>query len=156
MADIRPAIVASLAGLLVWFSATNEAEGCASDLGNVVNFEFSKAEITPSSAPWSKLDRIIDWMKVHPTHSITVEGQVDSAEPETLDLELSKLRAVAVRDLLIRRGLLSSQLLVEAGGSKRPGLPHCSTEECHAFNRRVLLRVPIELENEFSPCPGVD
>jgi outer membrane protein OmpA-like peptidoglycan-associated protein len=102
-----------------------------------IYFEFASAELKPASAP--TLQGIASVLKQHPEWILTIEGHTDSIGGAASNLELSKRRAAAVKDELVRRyGIATTRLSTQGYGLTRPLGPNGSMEG-RAQNRRVEL-----------------
>lgn len=102
-----------------------------------IYFEFASADLKPASAP--TLQQIASVMKQHPEWTLTIEGHTDSIGGAASNLDLSKRRAAAVKDELVRRyGVPTARLATQGYGLSRPLAPNKSMEG-RAQNRRVEL-----------------
>lgn len=104
-------------------------------------FDAGKAKIAPSS--YSELDEVAVMLKNNPRMVIQLEGHTDTRGNENLNVKLSQDRVSAVKSYLITKGANKNRIKTKAFGGKVP-LSLENTEEAHALNRRVELRV---LEN---------
>ncbi len=104
-------------------------------------FDAGKAKIATSS--YAELDEVAVMLKNNPRMVIQLEGHTDILGDPKLNLKLSQDRVNAVKTYLISKGGNKSKIKVKAFGGTVP-LSRENTEEAHAQNRRVELRV---LEN---------
>jgi len=104
-------------------------------------FDAGKAKIAPSSYP--ELDEVALMLKNNPRMVIQLEGHTDTRGDAKLNLKLSQDRVNAVKTYLISKGGNKNKIKTKAFGGNQP-LSLENTEEAHALNRRVELRV---LEN---------
>jgi len=112
-----------------------EASGRVSLYG--ITFATGKADITPDSA--KSLSDIATVMKGHPGWKLRVEGHTDNVGQANANLELSKKRAAAVKDWLVKKhGIDAGRLTTEGFGQGRPLGPNDS-DAGRARNRRVEL-----------------
>ena len=86
----------------------------ATDTGNIL-FETGSADLDRRSH--QTLDGLAEIIKGCPGFVIEVEGHTDSAGDLVANLRLSERRAVAVRDYLLRAGVLGTAL--DRGGLRR-------------------------------------
>jgi outer membrane protein OmpA-like peptidoglycan-associated protein len=117
--------------------APDDSKADASALSLPVRFAFDSAEILPAAR--SQLDALAEGIKLlAPQKTVTVEGHTDAIGSDAYNLELSRLRARAVRDYLVQRhGIDAARLKTVAYGKRRPiegSDPHA------ALNRRVQFR----------------
>jgi peptidoglycan-associated lipoprotein len=76
------------------------------------------------------------WLKVRPNLKVTVIGRADDGDDRHAAKTLSRERAEAVRDLLIKAGLDPARINVRAAGNE-DRLAQCSTPLCRAENRNA-------------------
>ena len=101
-----------------------------------VNFDFGKATIRPDGekilGEWES--RLEQCSEVH----VAIHGFTDSIGSEAYNLGLSKRRADAVRDVLVKRGIPAGRLTTKGFGKADPVADN-KTPEGRAKNRRVEL-----------------
>ncbi len=103
-----------------------------------IYFSFSSADIRPESE--RVLKEIAGVMETHPDWKLRVDGHTDGVGNDVANLDLSKRRASAVRDALIKRhGSDGRRLTVGGYGESVPQATN-ETPEGRARNRRVELR----------------
>jgi outer membrane protein OmpA-like peptidoglycan-associated protein/uncharacterized surface protein with fasciclin (FAS1) repeats len=114
-----------------------EAELNAFVAENPILFEPGSAELSPSAD--AVIDRIALEAQQFTGVAITVEGHTDSDGVPIENLILSRLRANAVRDALVARGIDAASITAEGFGSDVPVL--VDGVEDKAASRRVEFRV---------------
>ncbi|GAB3804922.1 hypothetical protein GCM10028819_37230 [Spirosoma humi] len=82
----------------------------------------------------------IGYLRDHQPERLVITGHTDSVGTAVRNLQLSRLRAQAVRDLLVRQGANKRWFRVVAQGDKAPIAPNALPEGREA-NRRVTLLV---------------
>jgi outer membrane protein OmpA-like peptidoglycan-associated protein len=82
-------------------------------------------------------------LKNNPRMVIQLEGHTDNRGDAKLNMKLSQDRVTAVKTYLVSKGGNKNKIKTKAFGGTQP-LSQENTEEAHALNRRVELRV---LEN---------
>lgn len=99
-------------------------------------FPSGKATLLPATR--EKLARVAGILLAYPGVRVAVEGHTDSTGAEAVNLRLSRRRAEAVRDCLIRQGLSPDAVAARGHGS---GLARASNETVagRQQNRRVEL-----------------
>jgi outer membrane protein OmpA-like peptidoglycan-associated protein len=102
-----------------------------------VYFQFASAALEPESA--SVLDEVAGVLRAHPDWRVRIEGHTDNVGNDAHNLELSKLRAEAVRAALASR-LGNGAAVVDAAGygESRPRESN-DTLAGRARNRRVEM-----------------
>ncbi len=102
---------------------------------DAVHFEHGSATIKEESH--SLLDQVALTLKANPeVKRVRVEGHTDDTGPADVNRRLSRQRAHAVRDYLVRKGVDPRRLSAEGYGPDRP-LKKGTSAEARAKNRRV-------------------
>jgi OOP family OmpA-OmpF porin len=104
-----------------------------------IDFEFDRATILKRSYPI--LDEIAELLRVNPEiRLVSIEGHTDNRGSAEYNERLSHLRASAVRDYLVARGVTPSRLIFKGFGPRIP-ITTNDTPEGRAKNRRVEFRI---------------
>ena len=98
-----------------------------------VNFLFNKTALTRPSQ--EKVDMVANVLADSPELEVWVFAHTDSRGTNRYNLDLSKRRASAIRNLLITRGIDAKRVKANGVGESRP-LVDNSTEAGRAINRR--------------------
>jgi len=101
-------------------------------------FEAGNAKIASSS--FTELDEVAVMLKNNPRMIIQLEGHTDTRGNANANVKLSQDRVNAVKTYLISKGGSNKKIKTKAFGGAQP-LSHEDTEEAHAMNRRVELRI---------------
>jgi len=99
-----------------------------------VHFATGKATLLADSYPL--LDQVVSAIVKHDIKRVRIEGHTDNQGNPELNLQLSKDRAKAVADHLIKAGIDASRLETEGYGDTRPIAPNL-TPRGRELNRRV-------------------
>lgn len=105
--------------------------------GDIV-FDTDSAQVNPGLL--SEIDRIADIMIQYPETRIRVEGHTDSRGSEEYNMELSRRRADAVKDLLVKRGVNPVRITIVPLGESLPRATN-DTPAGRMLNRRVEIKV---------------
>jgi outer membrane protein OmpA-like peptidoglycan-associated protein len=97
-------------------------------------FDPGKTELKRSSYP--ELDRIVHVMQANPNMEVEIAGYTDSEGDDSRNLELSRRRAEAVKEYLVKKGIAENRVSTKGYGKANPIAPN-DTEEGRAENRRV-------------------
>jgi len=98
-------------------------------------FDSGSADIRPGYD--ADVAKLADVMKKYPNAKVTVEGHTDSTGNPEKNMDLSRRRAGAVRDMLVEKyGIESSRVSVEGFGATRPVADN-ATPEGRQANRRI-------------------
>ncbi len=104
---------------------------------NGIYFDTASANLLPQSKP--ALVAVAKLMREHPAWTIAIEGHTDNVGKAAYNLDLSKRRAIAVRDALVGEFKVPAARLPASGhGDTRPIAPN-TTLDGRAANRRVEL-----------------
>jgi outer membrane protein OmpA-like peptidoglycan-associated protein len=102
-----------------------------------IYFDFAKATLKPESEP--VLKEIAQALKDNPDWKLTVEGHTDNIGGDAYNLDLSKRRALAVKEALVAQyGIAPDRLANDGFGASRP-VESNDTLQGRARNRRVEL-----------------
>lgn len=90
-----------------------------------------------------RLNEIASYMKSHPYTKLLIQGHTDNVGSVETNMKVSKARADAVKNYLVKKeGLEASRISSEGFGSKYP-IATNSTPEGRADNRRVIGAVTL-------------
>lgn len=104
---------------------------------NDINFNFSESTIKPESYAYlDKLASIIQRMN----KKVEVCGHTDNVGADEFNMNLSKMRAQAVVEYLVKKGVDRDKLTFSYYGETKP-LTENDTEEGRAINRRVEFTI---------------
>jgi len=103
-----------------------------------VMFESGSSYLQPGGR--DKLRQFADVLNRYPRTNIEVIGHTDSRGSDESNYELSRQRAVAVADELVRDGVSNARIKVRGEGESRPVATN-DTPEGRAMNRRVEINI---------------
>lgn len=106
------------------------------DLVNIdaVTFEFNS--IKPTSSSKDVIEYVAEALKKNPDLILEIRGFTDNTGSDSVNLRMSKKRAMAVKQMLVDRGIAPTRLVTSAMGHQNPVATN-STPEGRALNRRV-------------------
>ncbi|MEC7948875.1 MAG: OmpA family protein [Myxococcota bacterium] len=118
-----------------------------------VYFAFNRAGVDPRSVPMLlEVARIIN--RSPDILLVEVAGHADRVGSPGYNRRLSRLRAAAVRDVLVRQGGVDPRRVVAVGsGEERPAASN-ATDSGRAENRRVEFIIRRSAEEPHAPPPG--
>jgi outer membrane protein OmpA-like peptidoglycan-associated protein len=102
-----------------------------------VTFQSGKAVLTPNS--YSILDDVAESLREWPEVKLEIQGHTDSQGSAAYNLQLSQMRAEAVRTYFVRQGIDPSRLRAVGYGESQP-IAENALAAGRARNRRVTLR----------------
>jgi OmpA-OmpF porin, OOP family len=106
-----------------------------------INFETNKAVITKES--YKILDQVADILSRYNYYSVAIEGHTDSQGNDASNLSLSKSRAQACYDYLVKKGIAASRMGHQGYGETRPVATN-DTAEGRRQNRRVEFHLSVK------------
>ena len=109
-----------------------------------VYFKSNMAELQPES--FVELNHLYNLLNQNPKLRIVVEGHTDNTNTELYNLNLSEMRAEAVKEYLINRGIGVPRIETTGFGENQP-ISDNNTEHGKGLNRRVVFKV-IEADYE--------
>jgi outer membrane protein OmpA-like peptidoglycan-associated protein len=101
-------------------------------------FVQSKAELLPESLP--ELEGLYTLLIEKPTLAVELGGHTDNQGLAAANVRLSKQRADAVRDYLIKQGIAGNRLKAVGYGPKYP-IANNQVPESRKLNRRVEIKI---------------
>lgn len=99
-------------------------------------FVQSKSVLLPESSP--ELEVMSSFLKTNPKLKIELSGHTDNQGDFNLNLKLSKERAEAVKEFLVKSGIDAKRIKTKGYGSLKP-IASNTTESTRSKNRRVEL-----------------
>ncbi len=126
-----------------------ESRGLVLTLSGSVLFRSGSAELM--GAAQQRLDEVADALK-KADNPLVIEGHTDSQGSAQLNEELSYLRAAAVRNYLVSRGVEGTRIRINGMGSTQP-IASNTTSEGRANNRRVEIVLQRGVGGAGAPAP---
>ena len=127
-------------------AGTVAAAGCPLDeelLAQIKNASehiyFNSGKSTIKSESFADLDKLSAIFKAHTEVKASIEGHTDSQGNDEMNLNLSKARAKAVKDYLVKKGVDANHLSSEGYGETKPVATN-ETSAGRAKNRRVIVQ----------------
>ena len=99
-----------------------------------VNFKVDRADLTESAK--KILDEVVRSLKENPEVKLDIQGHTDSDGTDAYNMDLSKRRALTVKQYLVDHGIDGSRLTVSWFGESKP-IASNDTPEGKAKNRRI-------------------
>jgi hypothetical protein len=103
-----------------------------------VNFDFNKSSLTPGSYP--VLDHAVELLTEHNELKVEIQGYTDNAGPDAVNQKLSELRASAVKEYLVSKGISAERLTTVGMGELNPVADN-TTPAGREKNRRVEFKI---------------
>jgi Outer membrane protein and related peptidoglycan-associated (lipo)proteins len=104
-----------------------------------IDFEFNSATELKAGAD-KELDNITAIMKAYSDAKIRVAGFADKKGTEAVNLEISKLRAKTIEDILDKKGITSQVVRTEGFGEEFAKHSEAETDDQRAEDRDIALR----------------
>jgi outer membrane protein OmpA-like peptidoglycan-associated protein len=131
--DMRQAMAQSEAA-----TVTREGNLLAVTFKGDVTFDTNSTVVRPGL--YSELNRVAGVLNQYPQTLVRVEGHTDSVGSEQYNQDLSNRRAMAVKTLLIQRGVADSRIEAVGYGEAMPVATN-DTEAGRQKNRRVEIKI---------------
>lgn len=107
-------------------------------VANNLQFPSNTARLTPESE--QELDRIVAYLMLNKNTQLSISGHTDNTGNADANLMLSKMRATAVYDYMVARGIDSTRLQHQGYGANKP-IANNNTQQGRDQNRRVELKI---------------
>lgn len=104
------------------------------------NLTFGNEDATLAKSSYSQMNELAEVLKQRPNMVIEIIGHTDSRGDFAYNQELSLNRADAVRDYLIKKGVVPTQIMISGEGETKP-IADNRTREGQKLNRRVEMKV---------------
>ena len=117
---------------------SKESEEALSMLPKFILFNTGKS--TFKSGVTEKIDVIAKVMNKNPKANFLIEGHTDSTGSAAINDKLSKERAMAVKDYLVKKGIDTTRLDAQGFGPNQP-IASNKTADGRSQNRRVVVKV---------------
>lgn len=114
-------------------NAKDTDRGIVLTLGDVL-FEFDKAELLPGA--FRTINKLAVFLNIYENRNLLIEGHTDSIGTSEYNLDLSRIRAEAVRIALIEEEIKSDRIITKGYGESYPVASN-ETEAGRQQNRRV-------------------
>jgi outer membrane protein OmpA-like peptidoglycan-associated protein len=131
--DMRSALASSEAA-----AVSREGNLLAVTFKGDVTFDTNSTVVRPGLQ--SELNRVAGVMNQYPNTLVRVEGHTDSKGSNEYNMDLSNRRAIAVKSLLVQRGIADSRIDVVGYGETMPVATN-DTEAGRQKNRRVEIKI---------------
>ncbi|MFN7312185.1 MAG: OmpA family protein [Bacteroidota bacterium] len=105
-----------------------------------VNFKVNEFSLDQQDN--SILLQVVSTYKASPYSEITIAAHTDNDADQNYNINLSKNRALSVRDFLIKNGIQPTRIMMSYHGENKPLLDNCNVN-----NKSKNRRVDIEVEN---------
>lgn len=105
---------------------------------NAITFDFDSYKVLPSQE--AGLNDIVNRMNEREDAYLLVSGHTDNVGSSTYNKELSKKRAMAVKDYLVKKGIDADRIIVKYYGLEQPIVTN-ETVEGRQKNRRVEFKL---------------
>jgi outer membrane protein OmpA-like peptidoglycan-associated protein len=102
------------------------------------NLEFEGGSTNIAASSFPTMEKLASMMLKKPNVKLKIAGHTDDVGEAEANLDLSKRRAEAVKDFLVKKGVAPERFIVEYYGEYRP-IADNSTPEGRQKNRRVEL-----------------
>jgi PKD repeat protein len=102
-----------------------------------INFPFNSSVVVDDL---KQIPRLVEYLQADPELLVEIEAHTDSIGSRKFNEELSRKRALSVKDLLTRQGLSNDRIQILTYGKDKPK-ERTPTREGHFINRRVVFNI---------------
>lgn len=103
-----------------------------------IYFERTKASLLEASYP--EVQRLANLLRTNPSINISIAGHTDNVGEKSALIKLSHDRAVAIKKLLLEKGIPAHRVTALGYGDTKPLAPN-DTEQNKSKNRRVEIKI---------------
>jgi len=132
-AELASETAESLRRRLEYLELRETDRGVVVTLGDVL---FASGETTLQPEAQENLEDVVELLQTEPDKAIRIEGHTDSTGSAQSNMRISRLRAEAVRDALVRLGISADRIQAIGMGEDFP-IASNETAEGRSRNRRV-------------------
>jgi outer membrane protein OmpA-like peptidoglycan-associated protein len=135
------------------FQAQQTGRSLSMNLSGDVLFDYDKAALKPEAE--EALKKVAVVLSQFPESKVTVEGYTDSKGGKTVNMQLSRERAQAVKDWLVRSGgVAMANISVKGFGEQYAIAPNKNADGTdNPLGRALNRRVSIIVEKPAAPTP---
>jgi outer membrane protein OmpA-like peptidoglycan-associated protein len=108
------------------------------NLEEMIIFDYDSDVVSPFL--YSKIEKIADVLLNNSENSVSVEGYTDNIGTKIYNIDLAMRRALAVRKILIQKGIGIERIKIASLGETLP-VGSNSTESGRRINRRVEIKI---------------
>jgi outer membrane protein OmpA-like peptidoglycan-associated protein len=129
------------------------ARSMSINLSGDVLFDYDKAALKPVAE--ESLKKVAVVLSLFPDSTVMVEGYTDSKGTKSINMQLSRERAQAVKDWLVRNGgVLPANIAAKGFGEQSPVAPNANADGSdNVVGRAKNRRVSIIVEKPPPPPP---
>jgi outer membrane protein OmpA-like peptidoglycan-associated protein len=135
------------------FEAQQSGRSLSMNLSGDVLFDYDKAALKPEAE--QALKKVAVVLSQFPENKVTVEGYTDSKGTKAANMQLSRERAQAVKDWLVKNGgVLATNISTKGLGEQYPVAPNTNKDGTdNPLGRALNRRVSIIVEKPAAPLP---
>jgi outer membrane protein OmpA-like peptidoglycan-associated protein len=135
------------------FQAQQSGRSLSMNLSGDVLFDYDKAALKPAAE--EALKKVAVVLSQFPESKVTVEGYTDSKGTTSVNMQLSRERAHAVKDWLVKNGGVATANIAAKGfGEQYPVAPNKNADGTdNPLGRALNRRVSIIVEKPAAPTP---
>ena len=136
----NPVVASSEGAMPSALDATTKNHLLKGDVTPLNGIQFNSGSSSLTEDSFKELDRLCEFLKKYPKHTIAINGHTDSAGDATANERLSKDRANEVASYLKQKGIAPNRIRVNGYGEKYP-ITSNQTSEGRQRNRRIEIRM---------------
>lgn len=135
------------------FQAQQSGRSLSMNLSGDVLFDYDKAALKPAAE--EALKKVAVVLSQFPESKVTVEGYTDAKGTKNINMQLSRERAQAVKDWLVKNGGVAAANIAAKGfGEQYPVAANTNADGTdNPISRALNRRVSIIVEKPAAPTP---
>lgn len=135
------------------FQAQQSGRSLSMNLSGDVLFDYDKAALKPEAE--QALKKVAVVLSQFPESKVTVEGYTDAKGPKSVNMQLSRDRAQAVKDWLVKNGgVMAANISTKGFGEQYPVAANTNKDGSdNPLGRALNRRVSIIVEKPAAPTP---
>jgi OmpA-OmpF porin, OOP family len=135
------------------FQAQQSGRSLSMNLSGDVLFDYDKAVLKPAAE--EALKKVAVVLSQFPESNVIVEGYTDSKGTKSVNMQLSRERAQAVKDWLVKNGgVVTTNIAAKGFGEQYPVASNTNTDGTdNPLGRALNRRVSIIVEKPAAPTP---
>ena len=135
------------------FQAQQSGRSLSMNLSGDVLFDYDKAALKPAAE--EALKKVAVVLSQFPESKVTVEGYTDAKGTKSVNMQLSRERAQAVKDWLVKNGgVVSANISTKGFGEQYPIAANTNADGSdNPIGRALNRRVSIIVEKPAAPAP---
>jgi OOP family OmpA-OmpF porin len=105
-----------------------------------ITYTFERTKPSLLKESYSEVQKLANLLRANPTMNISITGHTDNVGEKSALIKLSHDRAVAIKKILLEKGIPAHRVTALGYGDLKPLAPN-DTEQNKSKNRRVEIKI---------------